>query len=41
VSVESGRLRLMRRDAPALWIGSLDAPGALRELAERIAAAIG
>lgn len=41
VSVYRGRLRLMRRDAPSLWIRSLDAPGALRELAERIALAVG
>jgi hypothetical protein len=36
VQVDSGRLRLRKRDGRSLAIGSLDAPGALRELAERL-----
>jgi hypothetical protein len=31
-----GRLRVERRAEPALEIGSVDRPGALRELAERL-----
>lgn len=41
VQVNSGRLRLKRRDGRSLAIGSLDAPGALRELAELLARAVG
>ena len=40
VDVQEGRLRVNRRNGQALWIRSLDAPGALRELAERIAACV-
>jgi hypothetical protein len=35
--MERGRMELVRRDGRALSIASLDAPGALRELAERLA----
>lgn len=38
VKIESGRLYVTRRNGRALFIGSLDAPGVLRELAERLAA---
>jgi hypothetical protein len=41
VHVEAGRLQVMQRDGDSLAIGSLDAPGALRELAERLARAAG
>lgn len=41
VQVHSGRLRLQRRDGNALAIGNLDAPGALRELAERLVRRLG
>jgi hypothetical protein len=34
-----GRLRVERRARPALEVGSVDRPGALRELAERLQAA--
>jgi hypothetical protein len=37
VDVEAGRLQVRKRDGRSLAIGSLDAPGALRELAERLA----
>jgi hypothetical protein len=37
VQVERGRMHLVRRDGRSLSISSLDAPGALRELAERLA----
>jgi hypothetical protein len=36
ILLESGVLRLQRRGAPDLRVGSLDAPGALRALAERL-----
>jgi hypothetical protein len=39
VQVEGGHLQLKNRDGRSLTIGSLDAPGALRELAERLARA--
>jgi len=38
VQLDGGRLCVTRRSGRSLSIGSLDAPGALRELAERIAA---
>ena len=41
VQVDSGRLRLKKRDGCSVAIGSLDAPGALRELAERLVRARG
>jgi hypothetical protein len=44
VRVETGRLHVSRRNGQSLSIGSLDAPGILRELAERLtvlAAAVG
>ena len=37
VEIESGLLRVTKRDGHRLTIESLDAPGALRELAERLA----
>ena len=39
VQVEAGHLQVTRHDGRSLTIGSLDAPGALRELAERLASA--
>lgn len=41
VLLERGTLRVERRTQPPLTIGSLDTPGALRELAERLSAALG
>jgi hypothetical protein len=38
VRIEAGRLQVRRRNGRPLSIASLDAPGALRELAERLAA---
>lgn len=40
VSVERGRLHIVRRAGAAFWIASLDGPGALREVAERLATAL-
>jgi hypothetical protein len=40
VRVERGRLHVDRQGGGALWIGSLDGPGALREIADRLAAAV-
>jgi hypothetical protein len=37
IEVKGGRLNILRRDGRSLSIGSVDAPGALRELAERLA----
>jgi hypothetical protein len=37
VRIEAGRLQVRRRNGRSLSIASLDAPGALRELAERLA----
>jgi hypothetical protein len=34
-------LQLRRVAGPDVWIGSVDTPGALRELADRVSAAIG
>jgi len=39
VRVERGRLHVDRHAGAALWIASLDGPGALREIADRLAAA--
>jgi len=39
VRVDAGRLQVTRHDGRSLTIGSLDAPGALWELAERLARA--
>lgn len=39
LSLSRDRLRIDRRNGEALEIGSVDGPGALRELAERLAAA--
>ena len=39
VRLERGRLHVDRRAGGALWIASLDGPGALREIADRLAAA--
>ncbi len=36
VVLERGQLLLERVGLPELWIGSLDRPGALRELADRL-----
>lgn len=41
VVVERGVLHIDRRGEPAVHIGSLDRPGALRELAERLTAVPG
>jgi len=41
VSVERGLLHVGRRGEPTLHIGSLDAPGALNELAERLSRSSG
>jgi hypothetical protein len=38
VRIEAGRLQVRRRNGRSLSIASLDAPGALRELAERLTA---
>jgi hypothetical protein len=38
VRIEAGCLQVRRRNGRSLSIASLDAPGALRELAERLAA---
>jgi hypothetical protein len=40
IAVERGRLHIVRRVGRALAITSLDGPGALRELADLLAAAI-
>jgi len=40
VVLDRHTLRLRRANAPELRIGSLDTPGTLRELAERVTAAI-
>lgn len=40
VSFERGRLHILRRAGVALSIASLDGPGALREVAERLASAL-
>jgi hypothetical protein len=37
VRLEDGRLRIIRRKGRSFSIGSLDAPGVLHELAERLA----
>jgi hypothetical protein len=39
VRYRSGRLSVERREQPALEIGSVDGPGALHELADRLRAA--
>ena len=39
VRYRSGRVRVKRRAQPPLEIGSVDAPGALHELADRLQAA--
>jgi len=39
IAYANGRLRIDRRDGGELEIGSVDAPGALRELADRLVAA--
>jgi len=36
VEIAAGTLQVRKRDGRSLSIGSLDAPGALRELAERL-----
>jgi hypothetical protein len=41
VVLSAGNLRISRHRGSELDIGSVDGPGALRELAERLAAAIG
>lgn len=37
---ERGRLSLRRRSAPTIHVGSVDKPGALKELADRVQAAL-
>lgn len=37
VRLSAGRLQISRRGGPALELGSVDGPGSLRELAERVA----
>lgn len=38
IRLSAGRLRISRREGARLEIGSVDGPGSLRELAERLAA---
>jgi len=40
VEVSGGKMQVRKRDGRALSIGSLDAPGALRELADRLVGAL-
>ena len=40
VRLSAGRLRISRRNGPELAIGSVDGPGSLRELAERLASVL-
>jgi len=40
VEISGGKMQVSERDGRALSIGSLDAPGALRELAERLVGAL-
>lgn len=40
VQYQRGRLRIQRGDRPTLELGSVDGPGALHELAQRLQAAL-
>ena len=40
VRLSAGRLRIFRREGAGLEIGSVDGPGSLRELAERLASVL-
>ena len=40
VRLSAGRLRISRREGAALELGSVDGPGSLRELADRLASVL-